>query len=99
MILPKKGGLSKVDKERQCDPEFVQGRCKHPGVESAINALENHGLDRCLDRGIDGFDRYISIAVVARNMQQLGHIIQQQRLEALYYKDKVAPAEQILLAS
>ena len=83
VILPKKGGLSKADKERQCNPEFVQGRCHHPAVESAINALENHGLDRCLDHGIDGFDRYISIAVVARNMQQLGHIIQQQQLEAL----------------
>jgi len=98
VILPKKGGLSKADKERQCDPEFVQGRCHHPAVESAINALENHGLDRCLDHGTDGFDRYISIAVVARNMQQLGHIIQQQRLEALR-KEKLAAAEQFLLAS
>ena len=98
VILPKKGGLSKADKERQCSPEFVQGRCHHPAVESAINALENHGLDRCLDHGIDGFDRYISIAVVARNMQQLGHIIGQQRLEVLR-KEKVAAAEQLLVAA
>jgi hypothetical protein len=98
VILPKKGGLSKADKERQCEPEFVQGRCHHPAVESAINALENHGLDRCLDHGIDGFDRYISIAVVARNMQQLGHIIQQQRLEALR-KEKLPAAEQLLVAA
>jgi len=98
LILPKKGGLSKADKERQCDPEFVQGRGHHPAVESAINALENHGLDRCLDHGIDGFDRYISLAVVARNMQQLGHIIQQQRLEALR-KEKLAAAEQIIVAA
>lgn len=98
VILPKKGGLSKADKERQCDPEFVQGRCHHPAVESAINALENHGLDRCLDHGIDGFDRYISIAVVARNMQQLGHSIQQQRLEALR-KEKLVAANQLLVAA
>lgn len=98
VILPKKGGLSKADKERQCDPEFVQGRCHHPAVESAINALENHGLDRCLDHGIDGFDRYISIAVAARNMQQLGHIIQQQRLEALR-KEKLVAAIQLLVAA
>ncbi len=98
VILPKKGGLSKADKERQCDPEFVQGRCHHPAVESAINALENHGLDRCLDHGIDGFDRYISIAVVARNMQQLGHIIQQQRLEAIR-KEKLVAANQLLVAA
>jgi hypothetical protein len=41
-------------------------------VESAINALENHGLDRCLDHGIDGFKRYVSLAVLARNIQILG---------------------------
>ena len=98
VILPKKGGLSKADKERQSDPEFVQGRCQHPAVESAINALENHGLDRCLDHGVDGFDRYISIAIVARNMQQLGQIIQQLRLEDLR-REKLAATEQLLLAS
>ena len=98
VILPKKGGLSKAEKERQCDPEFIQGRRRHPAVESAINALENHGLDRCLDRGVDGFDRYISVAVVARNMQLLGHILQQQRLEVLR-QEKLAAAGQLLLAA
>jgi hypothetical protein len=28
-----------------------------PHVESGINALENHGLDRCPDHGINGFKR------------------------------------------
>jgi len=98
VILPKKGKLSKADKERQGTSEFIKGRCHHPAVESAINALENHGLDRCPDRGVDGFDRYISIAVVARNVQLLGHIIQKQRLEALR-KEKLAAAEQLLMAS
>ena len=35
-------------------------------VESAINALEAHGLDRCPDHGIDGFKRYIALAVFTR---------------------------------
>ena len=35
---------------------------KHSAVESAINALENHGLDRCPDHCIDGFKRYVSLA-------------------------------------
>ncbi len=98
VILPKKGGLSKADKERQSDPEFVEGRRHHPAVESSISALENHGLDRCPDHGIDGFDRYVSIAVVARNIQQLGHAIQQRRFEA-FRKERLAGAEQFLLAS
>jgi hypothetical protein len=50
-------------------------------VESAINALEAHGLDRCPDRGIDGFKRYVALAVVARNIQRLGAILQQQEAD------------------
>jgi len=98
VILPKKGKLSKVDKERQSTPEFIKGRCHHPAVESAINALENHGLDLCPDHGVDGFDRYVSVAVVARNVQLLGHVIQRKRLEDLR-KKRLASAEQSLMAS
>jgi hypothetical protein len=31
-------------------------------VESAINALEAHGLDRCPDHGLAGFQRYVALA-------------------------------------
>ncbi len=47
-------------------------------VESAINALEVHGLDKCPDHGIDGFKRYVALAVVARNIQRLGAVLRQQ---------------------
>ena len=47
-------------------------------VESAINALEAHGLDRCPDHGIDGFKRYIALAVLARNIQRLGVVLKEQ---------------------
>ena len=80
LILPKKGKLSAADKAIECSEAFVQARYKHSAVESSINALENHGLDRCLDHGIDGFKRYVGLAVLARNIQILGHILQQQRL-------------------
>ena len=50
----------------------------HAAVESAINALEVHGLDRCPDHGLDGFRRYVSLAVVARNIQILGAILRKQ---------------------
>jgi hypothetical protein len=56
-------------------------RRKHAAVESAINALEQHGLDRCLDKGLDGFKRYVAMAVVARNTQLLGAILQKKELE------------------
>ena len=81
VVLPKKGRLSAKDKQiEQCE-EFVECRRKHSAVESSINALENHGLDRCLDHGLHGFKRYAALAVLARNIQILGHLIQQKELK------------------
>lgn len=81
VILPKKGRLSAKDKAIEHSEEFVTARRCHSSVESSINALENHGLDRCFDHGLHGFKRYVALAVVARNIQILGHLIQQKELE------------------
>ncbi len=64
-------------------------RQQHSAVESAINALEQHGLDVCPDHGIDGFKRYVALAVVARNVQRLGAVLREQetkRMRQLYKK-------------
>lgn len=81
VVLPKKGKLSTEDQLRENHDDFVQARHQHSAVESAINALENHGLNRCPDRGIEGFERYVSLAVLGRNLQILGNLIQQKRLK------------------
>jgi len=81
VVLPKKGKLSKADAARERDPEFIRLRHQHSAVESAINALEVHGLDRCPDHGIDGFKRYVALAVVARNIQRLGAVLRRQEEE------------------
>ena len=81
LVLPKKGKLSADDKEREYSDEFIYYRHKHSAVESGINALENHGLDRCLDHGIDGFKRYVALAVLGRNFQKLGAILQAKELK------------------
>jgi hypothetical protein len=44
VVMPKKGKLNKSDAELEKSDEFIRIRKKHSGVESAINALENHGL-------------------------------------------------------
>ena len=88
VILPKKGKLSLEDKEREYDEEFLSGKKKHSCIESAINAMKNHGLDRCLDHGIVGFKRYVALAVVARNIQIFGNYLQQQELKKLVKKEK-----------
>jgi hypothetical protein len=80
-ILPKKGRLSEADRARQFADAFIQGRQQHPAVESGIHALENHGLDRCPDHGLTGFTRYVALAVVARNLQILGHLVQQRAVQ------------------
>ena len=82
VVLPKKGRLSQADQARESAPEFVDLRKQHSAVESAINALEVHGLDKCRDHGLNGFKRYIAMAVMARNIQRLGAVLRQQEQEA-----------------
>jgi len=77
LVLPKKGKSSVEDIERESAPDFIRLRKQHAAVESAINALECHGLDRCLDHGIGGFKRYVALAVLARNVLRLGQIVHQ----------------------
>lgn len=81
VILPRKGKLDATELQHETDPQFALLRRKHSAVESAINALENHSLDRCPDYGLDGFKRYVALAVVARNIQLLGRILQIDLLE------------------
>ncbi len=81
VILPKKGRLSAKDKEIEHSEEFITSRRKHSAVESSINALENHGLDLCPDHGLHGFKRYVALSVLARNIQILGHLLQQKELK------------------
>jgi len=90
VVLPKKGRLSSADKEREHSEEFIDARRQHCAVESAINALEVHGLDRCPDRGIDGFKCYVSLAVVARNIQKLGAILREKEKKSEKRQRKVA---------
>jgi IS5 family transposase len=77
-VVPKKGKCSAAEAEREHDPEFIRLRRRHSGVESAINALEAHGLDICRDHGIDGFKRYVALAVVGSNLHRLGAILLKQ---------------------
>jgi len=63
---------------RQSDKRFVTLRHKHSVVESAINCLEHHGLDRCPDQGIRHFKTYVAVGVLATNIHQIGAILQKK---------------------
>ena len=77
-MLPKKVGLTEAERQRESFPEFKLLRREHSTVESAINALEVHGLDQCPDHEIRGFERYIALAVVAKNNHRLGTVLPEQ---------------------
>lgn len=78
VALPQKGKLSQSAQAVEQSEGFLKARRAHSAVESAINALEVHGLDRCPDHGIGGFKRYVALAVVARNIHRLGAILWHQ---------------------
>jgi transposase, IS5 family len=55
---------------------FRQARQHHPGVESAIGALQaGNGLKRCRDRSRRGYERYIGLGILGRNLQTLGKLL------------------------
>jgi transposase, IS5 family len=88
LVMPKGGRLTQEQQERQDRPEHKVARRSHAIVESSIHALKNHGLDRCPDHGLDGFKRYVSLSVLARNLQILGRLLQEKALKRLERQTK-----------
>ncbi len=82
-VLPRKGKLNGTQREHESTDRFKELRRTHAAVESGINALENHGLDRVPDYGLEGFERYVALSIVARNIQLLGRTLQEKQLERL----------------
>ena len=73
VIMPKKGRLNLEDKARESTKQFKRLRKKHSAIESNINALEHHGLNRCPDKGFHGFKRYAGLGVLAYNCHKIGN--------------------------
>jgi hypothetical protein len=74
--VPMPGANQALEQEAEATVEFRQARQDHPGIESAINALQSgNGLTRCRDRSERGFSRYLQLAVLGRNLHVLGKIL------------------------
>jgi len=43
----------------------------------------------CRDKGIKGFKRYVALAIVSRNIQRLGTILQKQEIDRQKRREKV----------
>lgn len=56
--------------------QFHRQRKRHPGIESAIGALQSgNGLKRCRDHSEEGFERYLGLAILGRNIHVLGKLL------------------------
>ena len=76
--LPKKGKLNAAERARETAPAFARARRRHPAVESAINNLEQRGLDRVRSKGADGFERTVGLSILAANLHRIGLLLQRR---------------------
>jgi hypothetical protein len=77
--LPTTGGKKSQRQQETATVEFRAARQRHPGVESAIGALQSgNGLDRCRDHSYLGFRRYVGLGILGRNLHVLGKILLQR---------------------
>ena len=82
IIMPKKGKLNAADKERQSQKPWRKLANRHSAVESHINSLEHHGLNRCPDKGYQAYARYAGLGVLAYNLHKIGNHLLDVRREA-----------------
>lgn len=76
LCLPKPGAKQSVVQLANADGEFQEAQQNHPGIESAIGALQSgNGMERCRDRSEIGFERYVSLAILGRNLHTLGRML------------------------
>jgi transposase, IS5 family len=76
VVLPKSGYKSKAQREHEKQAWFKRGRRWHNGVEGRISVLKRgHGLDRCLDHGSPGFERWVGWGVIGGNLAVIGRTV------------------------
>jgi hypothetical protein len=74
--LPKPGVKQSAKQLSEATIRFHQARKRHPGIESAIGALQSgNGLERCRDRTELGFERYVALGILGRNLHALGKLL------------------------
>jgi hypothetical protein len=75
VVMPKRGHKNAAETAHENAPGFVALRRQHSAVESAINSLEHHGLNRCLDVGLTGYRRYVGYGVLSYNLHVIGRAL------------------------
>jgi transposase, IS5 family len=74
--IPEKGQKRGRKQQEEATVAFRQARQNHPGVESAIGALQaGNGQKRCRDKSKRGYERYVALGMLGRNLQTLGKLL------------------------
>jgi len=82
VIMPKRGRRTEQEEQRESRRSFQALRHRHHAIESNINCLEHHGLNRCPDKGLRGYKRYVGLGVLAYNLHKIGsELLRQRRVE------------------
>jgi IS5 family transposase len=69
VAMPKPGACSSARRLHEAQPWFRSGRNWRAGLESRISLLKRRfGLDRCLDHGDDGMNRWVGWGVIAYDL-------------------------------
>jgi IS5 family transposase len=76
VVLPKRGRKTEKRRQHEAQSWFKRGRRFQAGIEGRISVLKRkHGLDRCLDHGEEGFERWIGWGVIAGNLTVMGRTL------------------------
>lgn len=74
--IASKGQEKGRQQQKEGTVAFRKARQHHPGVESAIGALQaGNGQKRCRDRSKRGYERYVALGILGRNLQTLGKLL------------------------
>ena len=68
-----------MEQEEESSKEFKKLRNEHSAIESNINSLEHHGLNRCPDKGKKGFIKFTALGVLSYNLHRLGMVLLSQK--------------------
>lgn len=76
VVLPKRGRKSEKRRAYEAQSWFRRGRRFQAGVEGRISVLKRkHSLDRCLDHGDEGFEKWVGWGVIAGNLAVMGRTL------------------------
>ncbi len=88
VVLPKPGAKSRRRQRHEDQPWFKAVRRWRAGIEGRISGLRRaRGLDRCLNRGETGMERWLGWGVIANNLMVIATALTRPRRSVKHRKN------------